>query len=118
MCVCGAEGRCSAAALAQPPPRAYTPPRRQAIGFDPNNHVLYSNRSAAYLALERAEEALEDASMCIELNSSWGKGYGRKASALIALKRYADAIKVYRTGAIRRGRHRRCRPCYSLSGPP
>ena len=44
-----------------------------AIALDGNNHVLYSNRSAAYSNLGKYEEALKDGEKTIELKPDWGK---------------------------------------------
>ena len=44
-----------------------------AIDLDPNNHVLYSNRSAAYCALKDYKEALKDAEKTVELKPDWIK---------------------------------------------
>lgn len=71
----------------------------QAIESDAGNHVLYSNRSAAYLALKRHEDALRDAEKCVELNMDWPKGYARQGAALQALGRYAEAEACYQMGA-------------------
>lgn len=60
--------------------------------------LLHSNRSAAYQNLKQYEKALEDGSRCIELDSQWPKGYGRKGDALLALKRYGDAYNAYNAG--------------------
>ena len=68
------------------------------IKLTPNNHVLYSNRSGAQASLGNGQDALMDANKCIELNSSWAKGYGRKGAALILLGKYKEAIKVYKAG--------------------
>ena len=68
------------------------------IKLTPNNHVLYSNRSGAHASLGNGQDALMDANKCIELNSSWAKGYGRKGAALILLGKYKEAIKVYKAG--------------------
>eukprot|EP01038_Epipyxis_sp_PR26KG_P007406 gene7406-10095_t len=73
---------------------AYT----EAINLDPNDHVFFSNRSAAYLSKGDANNALSDSVRCIDLNPTWAKGYSRKGAALHALKRYNDAVEVYRTG--------------------
>ena len=44
-----------------------------AIDIDPNNHVLFSNRCAAYMKKEKYDEALQDAESTIELKSDWVK---------------------------------------------
>ncbi|KAK1941177.1 Stress-induced-phosphoprotein 1 [Phytophthora citrophthora] len=64
----------------------------------PNAHVFYSNRSAAQLKLNKADEALKDADQCIALKPNWPKGYSRRGSALYALGRYADAYRAYKDG--------------------
>lgn len=66
-----------------------------AIEQDPKNHVLYSNRSAAYAKLGKFEDALKDAEECVKLNDSWAKGYTRKGAALEFLKRYPEAEAAY-----------------------
>lgn len=53
---------------------AYT----KAIEINPNDHVFYSNRSAAYLSKGDAASALSDADSVIRVNPSWPKGYSRK----------------------------------------
>lgn len=53
---------------------AYT----EAIALDGQNHVLYSNRSAAYAKAGKFQAALEDAEKTIQLNPTWAKGYSRK----------------------------------------
>lgn len=45
----------------------------EAITLNRNNHVLFSNRSAAYARVGKFAEALEDAKRCHELKSDWPK---------------------------------------------
>lgn len=73
----------------------------QAIDVDPNNHVLYSNRSACYASIKDFDGALKDAIKTTELKPDWGKGYSRKGAALHgqgdlvgALDAYEQALKV------------------------
>ncbi|XP_050668690.1 stress-induced-phosphoprotein 1 [Leptidea sinapis] len=70
----------------------------QGINLDPKNHVLYSNRSAAYANAGNYSAALEDANKCVSLNPSWSKGYSRKGSALAFLRNYDEAIAAYTKG--------------------
>lgn len=66
--------------------------------MDGTNHVLYSNRSAAYAKAEKYKQALEDAEKTVSLKPDWGKGYSRKGSALAYLGRYEESINVYEKG--------------------
>lgn len=70
----------------------------KAIALDPQNHVLYSNRSAAYAKDENYTAALADADQTITLNPTWSKGYSRKGSALAYLGRHEEAIAAYEKG--------------------
>lgn len=73
---------------------AYT----EAIDLDPKNHVLFSNRSAAYAKAEKYELALKDAEQTIALNPAWPKGYSRKGSALSYMQKYVEAFEAYQKG--------------------
>ena len=70
----------------------------KAIALDPENHVLYSNRSGAYLRAGKATEALSDALRCIDCCVGWAKGYNRKGAALHTLGRLHDAACAYKEG--------------------
>jgi stress-induced-phosphoprotein 1 len=72
--------------------------RAQAIELDPTNHVLFSNRSAAYLQAGDAESALEDAEVCVGMNATWWKGFSRKGAALHAMGLLEDAKAAYEEG--------------------
>ncbi|WVQ82393.1 hypothetical protein IAT38_004521 [Cryptococcus sp. DSM 104549] len=69
-----------------------------ALALDPQNHVLYSNRSASKAGLKDYQGALEDAEKCIEVTPSFSKGYARKGAALHGLRRYPDAVMAYESG--------------------
>lgn len=45
----------------------------QAINLDSINHVLYSNRSAAYCKCGKFQEALADAEKTVSLKPDWAK---------------------------------------------
>lgn len=53
-----------------------------AINESPQDHTLYSNRSACYYNLQQSVKALEDAEKCIEIKADWDRGHQRKAMAL------------------------------------
>ena len=69
----------------------------RAIELDPENHVFYSNRAAAYLRQGDAKsKAFRDGKKCVTLAPSFLKGYGRKAAAEVALGRLEAACDTYR----------------------
>ncbi|KAK3736252.1 hypothetical protein RRG08_042334 [Elysia crispata] len=45
----------------------------ESIGLDPENHILYTNRAAAYLKNSQPEKALEDAIRARSICPKWGK---------------------------------------------
>ena len=47
----------------------------QAIVETPEDHTLYSNKSASYFNLNQFEKALEEAERCISIKADWDKGY-------------------------------------------
>lgn len=75
---------------------AYT----EAIALDAKNHVLFSNRSAAFAKAGKFREALEDAEKTISLNPTWPKGYSRKGVAAAGLRDYMKALEAYNEGKL------------------
>lgn len=53
----------------------------QAIAIEPENQVLYSNRSAVYSAQNEYQKALEDAEKAVSIKPDWSKGHLRKGAA-------------------------------------
>lgn len=72
----------------------------EAIKLNPNSHVYFSNRSAAYLSKTFAGNALKDADTCISIKPDWAKGYSRKGAALHKLKKYSESVEAYEAGLV------------------
>ena len=53
-----------------------------AIELDPEPHVFFSNRAAAYMAMEKFDKASSDATECVRLQPTWAQGYSRQAAYL------------------------------------
>lgn len=71
---------------------------KKAIKLDPENHIFYSNRAAAYMALEQYDKALGDAEECIRLQPKCAKGYSRKGAALFRMDILAPARDALEKG--------------------
>ncbi|CAN4077912.1 unnamed protein product [Withania somnifera] len=70
----------------------------EAINLAPTNHVLFSNRSAAYASLGKYSDALSDAQKTVDLKPDWSKGYSRLGAAHSGLHQYNDAVSAYKKG--------------------
>lgn len=70
----------------------------QAIALQPDNHILYSNRSAAHASKKDWDNALKDADKTIEIKPDWPKGYGRKGAALHGAGDLLGANDAYEAG--------------------
>ncbi|CAI6081430.1 unnamed protein product [Clonostachys chloroleuca] len=70
----------------------------QAIALQPENHILYSNRSAAYASKKEWDNALRDAEKTTEIKPDWAKGYGRKGAALHGKGDLVAAHDAYEAG--------------------
>ncbi|KAK7742246.1 Hsp90 cochaperone [Cytospora paraplurivora] len=68
----------------------------QAIALTPDNHILYSNRSAAYASKRDYEHALQDANKTTELKPDWPKGWSRKGAALHGQRDLTGALEAYK----------------------
>ncbi|TDZ16256.1 Heat shock protein sti1-like protein [Colletotrichum orbiculare MAFF 240422] len=70
----------------------------EAIAIQPDNHILYSNRSAAYASKKDWQHALEDATKTTEIKPDWPKGWGRKGAAHYGLGDLLAANDAYEEG--------------------
>jgi len=83
----------------------------EAITLQPQSHVLFSNRSAAFIKLKQYQEALSDADRCINLEPKFARGYLRRAGALNGLQRYSEAMLSAEEGYKLRASDRICKDC-------
>lgn len=67
----------------------------KAIELDPANHVLFSNRSAAYASVKKYAEAYDDAVTTTEIKPDWAKGWNRKGAASHGLGYLQEAQESY-----------------------
>lgn len=70
----------------------------QAINVDPNDPILYSNRSAMHSNLSEFKEALEDADKAIQLKPDYAKAYLRKGTALKGMNDIEGALAAFKDG--------------------
>uniref|UniRef100_A0A8D8SR68 Tetratricopeptide repeat protein 28 n=1 Tax=Cacopsylla melanoneura TaxID=428564 RepID=A0A8D8SR68_9HEMI len=70
----------------------------EALQLDPNNYIIYSNRSAALLKMGQFQHALSDAVRARDLNLGWPKAYYRQGVALQCLGKYAEALAAFSCG--------------------
>ncbi|KAI1334625.1 hypothetical protein F5Y15DRAFT_401087 [Xylariaceae sp. FL0016] len=70
----------------------------KAIEIDSTNHVLYSNRSAAYASKKDWTNALKDAEKTTEIKPDWPRGWGRKGAALHGSGDLLGANDAYEEG--------------------
>lgn len=69
-----------------------------AIDLDQGNHVLYSNRSAAYAKNSKWQESLNDVWKLIDINPGFVKGYIQAATVYAELGRNNEAYKTAKAG--------------------
>jgi stress-induced-phosphoprotein 1 len=67
----------------------------QLLEWEPENYMVLSNRSAAYIKLEKWSEALNDAVMSTKLKPDWGKAWGRLGAALYGQDKLDEALVAY-----------------------
>ena len=70
----------------------------KAIELDPNDPILYSNRSLMLSNLNHFDEAINDAKKAIQLNPSYAKAYLRLGKAYEARNDFQKAYEAYSQG--------------------
>ena len=83
----------------------------EALNLQPQNHLLFSNRSACYNKLKLYQKALDDAAQCIKLAPEFARGYLRKASACNGLSKCNEAVSAAEKGYKLRASERICKDC-------
>lgn len=66
-----------------------------AILLQPNDPILYSNRSLAFLKVKQLYHANVDAEKAIQLKPDWAKPYFRKAEVHVRAGQYDTALLAY-----------------------
>ena len=70
----------------------------EAIAHDSANAVLFSNRAAAFIALEGQVAAYADAAKTVALRPDWAKGYCRLGAALHGLGKLEASLQAFADG--------------------
>ena len=83
----------------------------EALNLQPRSHLLFSNRSVAFIKLKLYQKALDDAAQCIKLAPEFARGYLRKASACNGLENYGEVISAAEKGYKLRASERICKDC-------
>ncbi|OHT12567.1 TPR Domain containing protein [Tritrichomonas foetus] len=66
-----------------------------AIELDPDNYTLYSNRSGAYCASQKYDQAVADARKVIQIKPDWVRGHTRLGAALQGQEDWEGAEEAY-----------------------
>ncbi|XP_029140993.1 tetratricopeptide repeat protein 31 [Protobothrops mucrosquamatus] len=67
----------------------------EAIKLNPQEYRFFGNRSFCYERLQSHTEALRDAQHALSLQPGWPRGLFRQGKALLGLKRYPDAARMF-----------------------
>jgi tetratricopeptide (TPR) repeat protein len=67
----------------------------KAIALEPSEATYFSNRAAAYAALEEWQQSLDDSYEVVTLRPEWAKGWVRRGGAFMGLKKHEEARKAY-----------------------
>ncbi|KAG8230720.1 hypothetical protein J437_LFUL010821 [Ladona fulva] len=66
------------------------------LKYSKERAIMYANRAAAKIKLERYETALDDCSKAVELDGSYVKAWTRKAQTLEKLDKLDEALEDYK----------------------
>jgi hypothetical protein len=69
----------------------------KATELNPTNAVYFGNRAFAHIKLEEYGSAVEDATVAIELDPAYVKGYYRRGDSYLALGKFKLALKDLKT---------------------
>lgn len=61
----------------------------------PSSATYYGNRSAAYLALGKHKDAVDDAKKATQLDENYVKGYVREGKGYLGLGDYDSALRLF-----------------------
>jgi len=67
----------------------------QAFDLSPEDHIITSNRSHAYMKINKLYEAVRDAKYTVAMRPDWGKGYFRLGRALSGLDKPDEALVAF-----------------------
>ncbi|XP_062378800.1 uncharacterized protein si:dkey-33c12.4 isoform X2 [Sardina pilchardus] len=67
-----------------------------AIIHNPTEYKLFGNRAFCFEKMQQYEKSLMDSNVALSMNPQWIKGLYRKGRALTGLKRYTEAVAVYK----------------------
>jgi DnaJ homolog subfamily C member 7 len=81
-----------------------------AIEANPDEAVLYSNRSAAYLKKGQYQQAAADAEKAVEMDSTFVKAYSRLHNALCNLGQFDRAAEMIKAGVAAVSASPKCTP--------
>ncbi|KAI8050285.1 hypothetical protein BDF22DRAFT_756914 [Syncephalis plumigaleata] len=74
----------------------------EALGLDPNNHLLHANACQAMLRHGNYKEARFHAEQCTQLRPEWPKGHYRLGTVLMKLEEYDEAVEALETAFVYR----------------
>eukprot|EP00884_Botryococcus_braunii_P016189 jgi/Botrbrau1/3253/Bobra.174_1s0025.1 len=71
----------------------------EAIGLNPHNPFLFTNRAACSIRLEKMQDACQDATRALEIDAQCAKAFYRRAEANLLQQHYKKAIEDFTAAA-------------------